>query len=145
MKKLLISLLVFTFINIDAQWYVMQFGVKDISELNEDQLKIAFDIAENLVVAGKILTIIGIPVIICGSIVMYNTSNEGFYQHEFEHNVDIAARFLGGCLITFLGIGLEGAGIPILASGASRKHIISVQLEKFNTSYIPSIGIRINF
>lgn len=144
MKKLLILLLVFSAIQVNAQWYTRQFGVDSINQLREEQLKISFTKAEKIDKTGKVMIISGITAIIVGEIIYQIGEREyepgGILDFGFNDKM-----FYGGVII---GVGAisSGIGIPLWIVGGNRKYLIKGQLAKFNdTSYIPSIGIRITF
>src|SRR4030042_2167107 len=138
MKNLLILLLVFIAVHSHAQWYTKQFGVNDISELNKDQLNIAFTKAEKTTKAGIAMTAIGLPVFIVGSVFIYNGLNE-FGELDIEQGVN---KLGTGAFMMCAGGLSAGIGIPLWIVGKNRKDIITVHLAKFTgTSYIPSIGI----
>ena len=142
MKNLLILLLVFIAVHSNAQWYTRQFGVNDISELNNEQLNIAFTKAEKTTKAGIAMTVIGLPVMIIGGVMFWNGWNE-FLEGDI---VGGGMKYNAGALISYAGVLSAGIGIPLWIVGKNRKDIITVHLAKFTgTSYIPSIGIKISF
>ena len=140
MKKLLISLIVLSSIISNAQWYT-EYGVTNMNELNEQQLNLALKQSQKTINIGVALTAIGVPLIIIGGVMYLSGLNE-IIDQNIEGGLNKSAT---GSLI-MCGGGLSASiGIPIWIVGANRKNIILVHLEKFKTSYIPSLGIRINF
>lgn len=144
MKQLLILLLVFSAIRVNAQWYTNQFGVDSINELNEEQLNIAFAKSQKIAKTGTIMTTSGLGAVVVGWVIYI--IGESKYEDggliDFGFNNTMA---IGGILVG-MGAITSGIGIPVWVVGGHRKYLINGQLAKFNgTSYIPSIGIRINF
>jgi hypothetical protein len=141
MKQLLILLLVFSAIQVNAQWYTRKFGVTDINELDEAQLNIALINSKTTANVGIIMISIGIAAMIGGAVV-YNNGEENYEPPPYLWNDKMMYGGLligGGALTTVIGI-------PLLIVGGNRKYLIKGQLAKFNdTSYIPSIGIIIYF
>ena len=91
------------------------------------------------------MTTVGIAAMIGGGIT-YNigsdkfASSTGFHIFNFNDEMLVGGILIGGGALTSI------LGIPIWIVGGNRKYIIKGQLAKFNdTSYIPSIGIRITF
>lgn len=144
MRKLLIILLAFSAIQVNAQWYTRQFGVNNINELNEEQLNIAFTKFKKIATSGTFMTSIGIVAIIVGEVIYQIGEREyepgGIIDFGFNDKM-----FYGGVII---GVGAisSGIGIPLWMVGGNRKYLIKGQLAKFDDiSYIPSIDIIINF
>jgi hypothetical protein len=144
MKKLITFFLVFIAFNLNAQWYDRQFGVNSIDELNEKQLNISYKKAEKITKTGVVMTLSGITAIIVGEVIYLN----GEAEYEPNGIIDFGFNdkmFFGGVIIG-VGVISSGIGIPLWMVGGKRKYLIKGQLAKFNdTSYIPSIEIRITF
>jgi hypothetical protein len=143
MKKLLILLLVFLPFQSNAQWYTRQFDVTDINDLNKEQLNIAFTQSQKIVITGAALTIIGVAEIIVGGVI-YHNGKEEYVPHFLDFGLN--DKMVWGGILIGSGALSTSVGIPIWIVGGNRKYIIKGQLTKFNdTSYIPSIGIKITF
>jgi hypothetical protein len=144
MKKLITLLLVFIAVNSNAQWFTRQFSVNSIDELNEKQLNISYTKAEKITKTGVVMTISGITAIIVGEVIYLN--GEGEYEPNGIIDFGFNDKMFCGGIIIGVGAISTGIGIPLWMVGGYRKYLIKGQLAKFNdTSYIPSIGIRITF
>ena len=142
MKTLLLALIVLFTFHSNAQWYTKQFGVNDIHDLNKEQLNVALTKAEKTTKTGAALTLIGLPVFIVGSVISYSGMKE-FTELDIDQGVN---KLASGSLMMCAGVLSAGIGIPLWIVGNNRKDIITFQLLKFKgTSYIPSLGIKINF
>ena len=148
MKQLLILLLVFSAIQTNAQWYYERFGVNEISELNEKELNIALRNANLRAGIGMVYSILGITMLTSGIVILSNHWNDE-YKSGYGSGIDntmTAATQIGGGFLVLGGAVCSGIAIPVCITGFSRRSQITLQLAKFNdTSYIPSIGIRISF
>jgi hypothetical protein len=146
MKKLIILLFVFIACNSNAQWYTRQFGVDSINQLNKEQLNIAFTKAEKIANTGKVLIIVGVPTFIVGGVIVLGALGEEIVRiitFSPDHSWSAGDT---GAVIACIGAVSTLVGIPLGLTGNERKSSITLQLAKFNdTSYIPSIGIRITF
>jgi len=133
MKKLLIGILFFLLtINVQAQWYNRRYGVNNINDLSESQLKIALQNAEKSIKTGKTLTYIGIGTTLLGGILVADgLSSMGDSWESFWNGWGEAA---GGMLLMVTGSGLMVVGIPLWAVNKSRTNSIKVTLVKFNTA-----------
>jgi MFS superfamily sulfate permease-like transporter len=140
MKKLLFMLIVFSSINLDAQWYYRQFGVTNINELNKEQLIFSLDRADRTRRTGMTLTIVGVSAIAGGYVLFIHG------LARIGGGIESIGEAAAGGMIAYAGGLIAMAGVPVWIVGKSRKNTINFQLNRFNdSSYIPSIGIRISF
>jgi hypothetical protein len=111
-----------------------------ISELNQDQLKLALQISSDYTWVGKIMIGIGIGLIIPGSVMV----SDGRSKNDFGPSPETVSGLylLGG------GFLFELVGIPTFIIGSNRKTNIKIELHKFNTggsASINGIGLKIRF
>ncbi len=143
MKNLILFNVFFSAIQINAQWYTRQFNVTDINQLSETQLNKGLHRANNMTVAGKVLTVVGIPAIFSGSLILRQSRQADIFNSSLftgEHLEQIGLGVITG------GVVLIGIGVPLSFTGNSRKKILNARISGFyGTSYIPSVGIIINF
>ncbi|WP_167617979.1 hypothetical protein [Maribellus sediminis] len=127
MKKLLVFsiLILFTF-SVQAQWYY-KYGVTNVDELTENQLKIALQQTTKRTHVGATLTFIGAGMVI-GGVALFNNAT-----HDNDTGDAIGKGFSGASLYSFGFISMA-VGIPIWIVNGNRKSSIELALVKFNTS-----------
>ena len=130
MKKTLflsILLILTTSLYGQNQWYNRQYGVNNINELSEAQLKMALQNAETKIKTGRILTFVGIGTTLLGGILYADgMSSAGDTWDEFWQNVGQAG---GGIFLMIAGSGTIAFGVPFWIVGANRKSAIEVGLQ----------------
>ena len=112
----------------------------NLSELNQDQLKLALESSTGNMWVGKIMIGIGIGMIIPGGIMV----SDGRSKNDIgpSHETVSGLYLLGGGLL------FELVGIPTFLIGSNRKTKIEIELAKFNpksSASINGIGLKINF
>lgn len=131
MKKMLVVLLLgFLAINVQAQWYSRSFGVDNINDLSEVQLNYSLQRAESNIKTGKILTFSGIGAFTVGIVIAASSLNDSFW---FAHENDFD-KYVAGSMLVLLGIGSTAVGIPFWIVGSSRKKKIEIALISFDSS-----------
>jgi hypothetical protein len=147
MKKLTFSSLFFLLLmpNVNSQWFMNQYGVTNMNELTEPQLNLALEQSIKTIKTGQVLTVIGAIGTIVGTVIYSKGLSEMI--NEDISNIDKGLnKVTTGALIMAGGGTFLGVGIPVWVIGANRRNVVKVHLAKFQgQSYIPSIGIKINF
>lgn len=133
MKRIIICALLFIVaLNSHAQWFYKSYGVTNINDLSESQLKLALQDAEKKIKTGKTLTFIGIGSTILGSIIYADAmSSAGDSWDEFWNSMSKGGA---GLLIASAGTASMAIGIPFWIVGVNRKNSIEVTLVNFNSS-----------
>lgn len=111
-----------------------------ISELNQNQLKLALQTSSDNMWVGKILIGIGIGLIIPGGVMVSDGRR--------KNDIDPSSETLSGLYLLGGGLLSELVGIPMFLIGSNRKTNIEIELAKFNlkgTSSINGIGLKIRF
>ena len=143
MKITFLVVLILLFIgNIEGQWYYNNYGVTNMNELNENQLNLALEQSQNTITGGVALTVVGTITTIVGG-VMYSKGLNEIVTGGLDDGLN---KSTNGALVMAVGGVAASVGIPLWVVGQQRKNIILVHLAKYNnTSYVPSIGIKIKF
>lgn len=133
MKKFFVgALFLLLTINIQAQWYNIRYGVSNITDLSESQLKKALQNAEESIKIGKTFTFIGIGSTLLGGILVVDgLSSMNDFWESFWNGWGEAG---GGTLIMNAGSGMMLLGTPFWIISANRRNSIEVALTKFNSS-----------
>lgn len=130
-------------INVNAQWYINSFGVTNMNELNQDQLNIGLEQSLKTVKAGKVLTFVGLGAAIIGGIVYAQGVDEIVQADSYGQISSGTDKGVGGIGLVYGGLLATSIGIPVWIVGSQRKNQITMHLGKYNTTYIPSIGIKL--
>ena len=130
----LATTIVFAFftLTVSAQWYTRSYGVSNINELNEAQLKLALQHAEQKVKTGKTITFIGIGSTVLGGVFYYDAmNNAGDSWEAFWESMGEAG---GGMLLMMAGTAAIITGVAFWTVGSNRRNSIEVSLMNFETS-----------
>jgi hypothetical protein len=159
MKKLLtISFLVIiSFINMNGQWYVKKYGVKDINDLSRDQLAASFEESKwNLLTSGGIALMGGGIYLISkygdNSIGEDATFFEQLLGERGKKKLGMAAGFgmlAGGAIGVIVYAGRKGKISSVIRSNYPSAGLIkftpTVILNSSSRSFYPGIRLTCNF
>lgn len=145
---LMVILLGFLTINVQAQWYSRSFGVDSINDLNEAQLNFLLQRAETNIKTGKILTFTGIGTFAAGT-VLAASGVDGFWSDKNNNS----EKMVAGSLLILMGMGSTAVGVPFWIVGASRKKKVEIALLRFEPSTVTGfkqpeqigLSLKINF
>jgi len=145
MKTTLFLITILFTMSLNAQWYANQYNVTDMNDLSQDQLEMSFDQAAKLTQAGQIITGISAVVAIIGTS-MYSKGLDDIVTSTSYSQIDQGvSKGTNGAVLMYAGYLGVGTGIGLWIAGEQRKNAISIHMMKYNTSYIPSIGLKVTF
>jgi len=122
-----------------------QFGnLKDLNNLNEAQLDLAFKKSEKNIRTGKILTGVGVGLAAIGTVITVNAFSDMVTESIDSFEPNTSKLLLGGAVAS-VGSLMIGIGIPVWAFGAMRKNDIEIVLAKYKTSQAYGIGVKLRF
>ena len=146
MKTTMLLIAILFTMNLNAQWYSTQFGVTDMSELNEVQLNVGLEQSLQSIKTGQIITGVSTVVAIVGTMLYTKGLKDITSSTTYSGMDDGLDKGMNGVLLMTAGYVGMCVGIPVWVVGEQRKNTINMHLAKYgNTSYVPSIGIKLTF
>jgi len=139
MKKILFVLVFVLFVfNANSQWY-QKYGVTNINDLSEEQLKYSLQKAETNIKTGKILTYTGLGFGIIG-IIVGTHATLGIFNNELDKTLN---EYTAGGALILGGMGAMAVGIPFWIVGTSRRNqvevaLISLKYSSYSGNYQPA-------
>jgi hypothetical protein len=122
-----ISFLVFFTVQVNAQIN----NKTNLSELNQDQLKLALKTSLENMLVGQILIGVGIGMVCTGGVLIDNGQN--------KNDIGPSPETVTGLYLLGGGFLFELIGIPTFIIGSNRKTKIEIELAKFNLKGSASI------